>query len=230
MKPNYIIAILLLIALSNNLTAQKEFVGFDTGFGTYEMTHTKHILESAMKTNVLQPQPVSNFPGYLFLRPYFGIEYQYFNVGIAYTLMSTGSRYSIHDYSGEYKFDTQIVGNAFGLFAEIPIYSINRIKLLIAAESGIILNTMKLDESIQITGISHQQNDDNLTSTNVFIKPYLKAAYEIRKDIGVNFLIGYHKDIIANRMHLQSDILSVTDFSADWDGIRTSIGISYRFD
>ena len=230
MKPNYIIAILLLIALTNNLTAQKTIVGLDTGFGTYEMTQTKHILESAMNTNVLQPHQVSNFPGYLFFRPYLEIDYQYYNVGIAYTLMSTGSRYSIHDYSGEYKFDTQIVGNAAGAFAEIPIYSINRFKLLIAAESGIILNKMKLDESIQLTGISQQQNDDNLTSINIFVKPYLKAEYKIRKNISTNILIGYHKDIISNKMHLEGDNSSMSDFIADWDGIRASIGISYRFD
>src|ERR1035437_7511902 len=101
MNHKYIIAIFLLIALSNNLTAQKTIVGFDTGFGTYEMTQTKQILENSMNTNVLQPHRVSDFPGYLFFRPYLEIEYPYFNLGIAYTLMSTGSRYSIRDYSGE---------------------------------------------------------------------------------------------------------------------------------
>ena len=230
MNHKYIIAILLLIALSNNLTAQKTYFGFDTGYGTYQMTEIKHILENSMNTDVLQPHRVSNFPGYLFFRPYLGVKYQYFNLGIAYTLMSTGSRYSIHDYSGEYKFDAQIVGNTAGVFAEIPIYSFEKFKFLIAAESGIIRNKMKLDESIQLTGISHQQNDYNLTSINIFVKPYLKAEYEIRKNISTNILIGYHKDIIANKMHLEGDKLSVSEFVADWDGIRASIGISYSFE
>lgn len=229
MNHKYIITIFLLIALSNNLTAQKTNFGFDTGYGTYEMTGIKQTLENSMNMNVLQPHCVSNFPGYLFFRPYLGIEYRYLNIGIAYTLMSTGSRYSIHDYSGEYKFDAQIVGNAAGAFAEIPIYSIKRFKFLIAAESGIIHNRMKLDESFQLTGIYDQHDDYQLTSINIFVKPYLKAEYEIWKNISTNILIGYHKDIIANKMHLEGDNLNVSNFSANWDGIRASIGISYRY-
>lgn len=230
MNHKYIILFFSLIVLLNNLSAQKTYFGFDTGFGTYEMTEIKHILESSMKTNVLQPHRVSNFPGYLFFRPYLKIEYQYLNLGIAYTLMSTGSRYSIHDYSGEYKFDAQIVGNTAGLFAEVPVYSFKGFKFLIAAESGLIFNKMNLDESLQLTEVYNQQDDYNLTSINIFVKPYLKAEYEIWKNLSTNILIGYHKDIIANKMHLEGDNLSVSDFIAKWDGIRTSIGISYRFE
>lgn len=231
MNHKYIIAILLLIALSNNLTAQKTIVGFDTGYGTYQMTEIKHILENSINTNILQPHCVSNFPGYLFFRPYLEIKYQHFNLGIAYTLMSTGSRYSLHDYSGEYKLDAQIVGHTAGVFAEIPIYSFEKYKFLIAAESGIIFNKMKLDESIQLTDQQyHQQDGYNLTSLNIFVKPYLKAEYEINKSISTNILIGYHKDIIANKMHLEGDNSSKSNSSVNWDGFRTSLGISYRFD
>lgn len=216
--------------LLNGITAQKTCVGFDTGYGTYAMTNIKHVLESSMNTNVLQPHRVSNFPGYVFFRPYLEIDYQCLNFGIAYALMSTGSRYSIHDYSGEYKFDAQIVGNAAGAFVELPVYSIQRFKFLIAAEAGIISNKLKFDESIKITDIYNQQDSYSLRSINIFIKPYLKAEYEIVKRIHVNLLIGFHKDIIASKMHLEGDISSVSDIIADWDGFRTSIGISYRFD
>lgn len=230
MNRKYIILFLLLIVQLNNLNAQKTYLGFDTGYGIYEMAENKHIIGSSMNLNVLQPHCVSDFPGYLFFRPYLGIEYQHLNFGITYTLMSTGSRYSIHDYSGEYKFDAQIVGNAAGAFAEIPIYSFDRFKFLIAAESGVIINKMKLNESVQLTDVYNQQDDYNLKSINVYVKPYLKAEYKIMKSISVNFLIGYHKDVIAKKMHLEGDNLSVSDFIADWDGIRTSIGMSYRFD
>ncbi|HEY6915445.1 MAG TPA: hypothetical protein VI413_12275 [Paludibacter sp.] len=229
MNHKYIIAILLLIALSNNLTAQKTIVGFDTGFGTYEMTQNKLILENSMKSNPLQPQSIHNFPGYLYFRPYLGVEYRYLNIGIAYTLMSTGSRYSIHDYSGEYKFDAQIIGHAGGLFAEIPIYTIQRFKFLIAAEGGIIFNKMKLEETFQLNVAEqyNQQSEYNLLSDNFFIKPYLKAEYKIREGLCSTFSIGYHKDIIAKNMNLESDDSGLTNFIADWDGIRASIGLSF---
>ena len=230
MNRRYIILFFLFLVLSNSLTAQKTCVGFDTGYGTYAMTDIKHFLENTMNTNVLQPHRVSNFPGYLFFRPYIEIKYPYLNLGIAYTLMSTGARYSIHDYSGEYKFDAQIVGNAAGAFVELPIYSIQRFRFLIAAEAGIISNKLKLDESIKITGIYNQQDDNNLRSINIFVKPYLKVEYELWKSLSANFSLGYHKAIIANKMHLEGDISSVSDIVADWDGYRTSVGISYRFD
>ncbi|HEY5590544.1 MAG TPA: hypothetical protein VIK55_05950 [Paludibacter sp.] len=230
MNQKYIILFFLLIVLLNNLSAQNTYFGFDTGYGTYEMTENKQILEGSMKSNVLKPHRISNFPGYLLFRPYLKIEYQYFNLGIAYTLMSTGSRYSIHDYSGEYKFDAQIVGHSAGLFAEVPVSSFKGFKFLIAAESGLIFNKMNLDERLQLTEGYNQQDEYNLTSINIFVKPYLKVEYDIWKNLSANLLMGYHKDIIANKMHLEGDNLSVSDFVADWDGIRTSIGISYSFE
>jgi len=230
MNRRYIILFFLFIVLSNSLTAQKMCVGFDTGYGTYAMTDIKRFLENSMKTNILQPHRVSNFPGYLFFRPYIEIEYQYLNFGIAYTLMSTGARYSIHDYSGEYKFDAQIVGNAAGAFAELPIYSIQRFRFLLATEAGIISNKLKFDESFKITDIHNQQDDYNLRSNNFFVKPYLKVEYEILKCLSANFLLGYHKDINAPKMHLDGDVSRVSDIVANWDGYRTSVGISYRFD
>jgi len=230
MNHKYIILFFSLIVLLNKLSAQKTHFGFDTGYGTYEMTEIKHSFKSSMNANVFKPHCVSDFPGYIFFRPYLEIEYQYLNIGIAYTLMSTGTRYSIYDYSGEYKFDAQIVGNSAGVFAEIPVYSFKSLKILLAAESGIIFNKMKLDENIQLKEIFQQQDDYNLTSNNIFVKPYLKAKYKIWKNLSSNILIGYHKDIFAKKMHLEDDNLSVTELIADWDGIRTSIGISYRFD
>lgn len=228
MKHKSVILFFSLLIFSNNITAQKILLCFDTGYGTYQMTSIKNIIEKSMEMNEIQPHRVSNFPGYLFFRPYLALEYQHANIGVAYTLMSTGSRYSLHDYSGEYKFDTQIIGNTAGIFAEIPLFSSDDFKLLVAAEIGIVFNEMKLSENLQLTNISPQQYDYNLMSINNFVKPYLKATYKIRQNISANVLFGYHVDIIANKMHLEGNNVSITDFYADWDGIRTSIGISYR--
>ena len=229
MNRRYILIFFLFITQLNNLTAQKIHIGFDTGYGTYEMTKIKDIIENSMRMNVLQPHCVSNFPGYLFFRPNLKVEYKYLNVGVAYTLMSTGSRYSIHDYSGEYKFDTQIVGNIAAAFVEVPIYSFNRFKFLVAAESGVIFNKMKLDETVQLTDMDSFHDDYQFKSINVFVKPYVKAEYKIWKNISINILVGYHKDINANKMHLDGGNRRISDFTANWDGFRTSIGLSYRF-
>ena len=122
------------------------------------------------------------------------------------------------------------VGDAAGAFVELPIYSIQRFRFLIAAEAGVISNKLKFDESIKIMDVYSQQDDYNLRSINIFVKPYLKVEYEIWKSLSANFSLGYHKDIIANKMHLEEDISSVSNIVADWDGIRTSIGVSYKFD
>jgi len=217
------------IALCHSLTAQKSSFGLDTGYGTYQMTDIRHILGSSMNSNVLQPHSVSNFPGYLFFRPYLGINYQHVNVGIAYTLMSTGARYSIHDYSGGYTFDAQIIGNAGGIFVELPVYSIQRFSFLIAAEAGFIFNKLRMDESIVIMEDYNEQNNYNFKSVNIFIKPCIRVDYNIWENLSANFSLGYHKDIIANKMYMERDISRVSDIIADWDGFRTSIGVSCSF-
>jgi hypothetical protein len=214
-----IIILLLLTALSNQLTAQKTSFGFETGYGTYQMTEIKQLLETSMSSNVLQPQCTSNFPGYIYFRPYVVFEYRNFNIGVAYTLMSTGARYSIHDYSGDYKLDAQIVGNAVGLFLELPLYTNDKLKFFIAAEGGIIYNKINIKEILQLNDIGqpyYDHNNSSLTSKNIFAKPYLKAEYKIAKNINSTISIGYHKDITQN--------------VADWDGIRAGIGISYKFE
>lgn len=215
----YTILIFLLLAQLNNLTAQKINLGYEAGYGTYEMTEIKSILETSMNSNVLQPKRTDNFPGYLYFRPYLGVEYRNFNLGVGYTLMSTGARYTIQDYSGEYKLDAQIVGNAVGLFLELPIYTNDRFKFLIAAEGGIIFNKINIKESLQLNDIGqpyNEQNNSNQTSKNLFAKPYLKAEYKIAKNINSTISIGYHKDI--------------NQIVADWDGIRAGIGICYNFE
>lgn len=209
-------------------SAQKAFIGFDMGYGAYEMTENKQVLERQMLFNALQPHCVSNFPGYLFFRPHLQIEYQRINMGIAYTLKSTGSRYSLHDYSGDYKLDAQIVGHTISLFGETPVYAFKGFKCLLAAESGIIFNTMKINESFQLLDTYYEQEDYNLESTNIFLKPYVKVEYAIMKRINANIMVGYHKDLKAKKMHLENDGMSVSDFEANWDGIRSSLGISYR--
>ena len=98
-----------------------------------------------------------------------------------------------------------------------------------SAETGLIINQLKFDESIKITNIYNQQDDYIFRSINIFVKPYLKVEYEIRKNLSANFSVGYHKDVIANKMYLDNDISSKTDLVADWDGYRASLGISYRF-
>lgn len=231
MHPKYIFLLLFLpVILSNNITAQITHLGLDMGYGTYEMSENKDVIESAMSANVLQPHCVSNFPGYLFFRPYIEIEYQYLNIGVAYTLLSTGSRYSIYDYSGEYKFDAQITGHTVAAFAETPIYSFKRLKFLVAVESGVIFNNMKLNERFQLTDTYNQQDEYGFESINYFLKPYLKAEYGIWKRLSANIVVGYHKDLKADKMHLEDDDTSVSEFVANWDGIRTSIGIAYRLD
>jgi hypothetical protein len=219
MNRKYIILAFILIAQCYYLTAQKINIGYDIGYGTYEMTEIKHILETSISSNVIQPHQTDNFPGYIYFRPYLSAIYKHFNIGVSYTLMSTGARYSIHDYSGDYKLDAQIVGNAVGIFFELPIYTSERLKFLIATEGGIIFNKINIKESLQLNDIGrpyNAQNKSNQTDNNLFAKPYLKAEYKITRNINATLSIGYHKDI--------------TQIGADWDGIRSSIGICYNFE
>lgn len=228
MNIKYTFSLFSLFILLNTISAQKAHFGYDIGYGTYKMSENKQFIKYAMSANVLGPHCVSDFPGYLFFRPYLEIEFHYFNIGMAYTLLSTGSRYSIHDYSGDYKFDSQIKGNSFSAFAEIPMYSYNKLKFLIAAESGIIFNKMKIKESFQLQDAYNQQDDYNYESVNFFYKPYLKVEYEIWKRIRTNIIFGYHKNLKANEMNLVGDEMSESAFVSNWDGIRTSIGITYK--
>lgn len=228
MQIKTLLVFILIAVLCENTTAQIINFGFDTGYGTYQMTENKKVLKNAMIFNELKPRCVSNFPGYIFFRPYVEVESQYINIGFAYTLMSTGSRYSIRDYSGEYKLDVQVLGNVFAAFAETPIYAAKSLTLLLAAESGIVINQLKMNESLQLQETYNHHDDYNFESRNIFLKPYLKAKYSLTSRIFAHMIVGYHKDLKSDNMNLENDGLRASAFVSDWDGIRTSIGISFQ--
>jgi hypothetical protein len=227
MHIKYLFVLVTFAILSENTTAQKANFGFDTGYGTYQMTENRQVLKNTMRSIVLQPQCVNDFPGYLFFRPHFEVEFHNVNIGIAYTLMSTGSRYSIRDYSGEYTFDALIKGNSLAAFAEIPVYAYKNLRFLLAAESGIIINQMKIYESLQLQDNFKRQEDNSFKSRNMFLKPYLKAQYKLIGRLNTHITMGYHKDLGSKKMILGGDDLK-SKFVSDWDGMRSGIGMSFQ--
>ncbi len=229
MKSKHVFFVLLFTTIFSNLFCQKITLDINAGYGTYSMSQIKESMKDIMVTNYFDPKQVENFPGYVYFRPNIAVNFNFFNVGASYTLMSTGSRYSLHDYSGDYKFDTQIIGNAAGLFVEFPFYTLNKFQLYIATEGGIVFNKMKLEETLQLYDLYNNVYNETFLSKNFFIKPYFKLEYKFRKNISSNINIGFHKDINENKMYFKANKSRKTDFVANWDGLRASIGISYSF-
>jgi hypothetical protein len=232
MLRNVVILLFLTVSLlSNRLAAQMSHIGLETGYGEYNMYNISSILEDAMESNYLKPVCVSNFPGYVYFRPYLGIERKHITIGGHYTLMSTGARYSIEDYSGSYRFDALIVGNAFGLYGETPLYKTTFMRFYAGVEGGIVLNKLTLNETFRMDEVyeADELNEETVLESNDFyVKPYFKFEYTPLNNLGVSLSVGHYFDMTDNNMRLADSYFDETNMHVDWFGLRASLGVTFR--
>lgn len=224
----------ILLLVSSNLTAQKINFGVDMGYAGYQMSENKALIDGIMASNPLHPQRVENYPNYLFYRPYVSFARKMMTWGVDYTLMSTASRYSIHDYSGDYKFDTKIVGNSAGIFLELPVNPDDKLKIFIASELGYVFSRLELHERLELYNIA-ENNVSNyqefLVSNSFFVKPYLKAEVPILWKISSFFSIGYYVNLGKIPMKIENKLsANQTPFVANWNGFRLSAGLQLSLD
>lgn len=233
MLRNVVIFLLLSVSLlPNRLAAQMSHIGLEMGYGDYSMHNLSSILDETMSSQQLRPVCVSNFPGYVNFGAYLGIERKYFDIGAHYTLMSTGSRYSLEDYSGSLTIDALIVGNAFGLYSEVPLYKSSFMRFFLCVEGGIVLNDLTIEESFRMDdayGGGEMFERSGYESSDFYIKPYIKMEYTALKNLGVFLSVGEYIDLTSNNMHEKGSFFDKTTLVVDWLGIRASLGLTYRF-
>lgn len=222
--------------LISDVSSQGVNISLETGIGTYSMADLKSFMTASTSENPLEPVMVSYFPPYLFFSPSLSFGIKNHNIGTRYTLMSTGARSSIKDYSGEYRFDGTVVGNGFSLFDEIYVYRTPMFGLLVKLDIGGVYSKLKLQEFFQLTDVEQVNEDYRFYSINLYTLPGLKFSYNFYDSFSLFASAGYHIDILRSPLYLEEssrNMYLVGDrarkIKANWDGIRAGLGVSYRF-
>ncbi len=222
------------IALSGSIFAQEVEFEFQWGGGSIKMEDLKEFNQYVGRRNPLETKKIEEYPPYFYYQPQISLHIKRFRVGIANTWQSSGSRYSLKDYSGEYTFDTRIKMYAPALYFGVVINPDNRFQISLINEGGIIVSGLTLSEELTLDSRQVLSESFDFKSTNGFIEPGVRFAYgfgflrAIEAYINISYLKqfegkGFHGTEEAEfYLYTPSD----SQINPDWSGYRIGIGLT----
>lgn len=233
MNYKFLIAMLIIAPLLS--TGKGIKLNLQSGLGSYAMTDMKTLNDMAFSAFPLPVKQMDNFPAYWYYQG--SIQFQLsenFDLGPMYAFHSTGSRYSLADYSGEYSFDNMIHAHTLGLAVNYKLLVQNNFYFAAYAEGGIGFSKLKMVEQLNLAEVETTDADETTyKSTGYFVEPGFSFSYSYKfLEPGIRF--GYHipvaeKDFINTK---NEEVLYLRDGSkvkSGWGGIRLGLSLSVYF-
>lgn len=231
----FTIVTILFFATFNGF-GQKIQVNANIGYGTFFLKDLKDFQSEMISSTSLNDEPVEDFPNYL----YYNISVDYtFNrrhmVGLGATYYSSGGRNHIADYSGEYSLDMIASAYAFAVQYKVTIISFDKLDIFFQYKTGFLFSNVDISEKLEISNLNSNTTDCEYKGNSLVFEPGVYISYTIYKSIALNFSLGYERcsnSRLLNNRWLESDNDEVffnymENITADWTGLRTSIGITY---
>ena len=119
-----IYTIVSFLVLSGGLKSQEVYFGLESGLGSYCMKGMKDFNSTIFKSLPFEAKQVSNYPTYFYYQPLVAFHYKWLTLGMKGGYISSGSRISSVDYSGDYLFDTRIRSLVPAVFIDIKLFTI----------------------------------------------------------------------------------------------------------
>ena len=227
----YILIITIIFVAQFKLHAQGFTFRINTGYGFYNMSSLKEFTQFNFDQLPFTSKIISNYPPYLFYQPMVLYTKGRFNLGIVYTFMSTGSRISSKDYSGEYLFDTRIKGNSGGVLFGCEIAKYKSIQLGAHSGLGLTFSNLRVDESLSLDS-SKASNYYKFSNYSVYLEPGVDLKYPVGPfELGLD--IGYYWEVKRTDLELVSnprnkfELKKAPSKSDMWNGFRIGITASF---
>jgi hypothetical protein len=228
---NKIKGILLITVLFYGSLAYSQSIkfGFQTGVGAYSMGELEYFTSSVYKSLPFQAKVTSDYPPYLYFKPSVLLSFKRINFGFQVSKLSTGSRISSKDYSGEYLFNAKVKCLAPSVYFDYGHFSMfNRFKVSVFIETGIIFSKLELKEYLTLNDQVMINYKYNFTSKNYYAEPGLKIEYLINKILSAEFSSSYSIQF-GKKNFVTSDGMTINGKNSgvgpDWSGLR--FGISF---
>lgn len=220
----------------SNLLSQEIKVGIRTGYGFYNMSSLSPITREVLNNLPFEAKIISDYPPYHYYQPVIKVGFKHFEIGLAYTFQTTGTRISSKDYSGEYKFDTSINGNSLGFIVGSGIRlgqkDSGRFHLGYFLQTGLNFSNFKMNETLQIDTFKNSTNY-KFSGNSFYFEPGINLSYLINERIIIEADLTYYKEILRKDYELigerQRSIQVKKKFGESdmWDGFRLGITLSY---
>jgi len=217
------------------LKAQNIFVGAGGGGGTFEMNSVKEFNQYIIKQLPFKPVVKENFPPYFFYKA----EVIYclpdnLSIGINVSTTSTGSRYSLADYSGKYTLDNIQKGFFPGIKLLYGTESgyLNGVNL--SLEGGAAFSKMEVNEDLKV-GEESQKDNIILNATGFYVQPgicyFVNIIPQFKVCANISYYLGFEKGYHLPKAKDQILYNQETGkpIKPQWDGIRLGITAYWSF-
>jgi hypothetical protein len=214
-----ILTILFTVPLGTD--AQKWNVSPAIFYGTFKMSSMKDLQENMARWSSFPAKVVDDFPGnigYSFQAGY--SVSKRVEVGLRYQFTSTGGRVDYGDYSGEFGYDYLLRSNSLGIFTNVRLNNSTQWPICFSFAAGEVRTDLEIISYFRLFDNSSSESYSE-SSTNYFFNPAINFNRQLSEHFRMYVGAGYEFQIHGN--------LLGDDITAEWDGVRMSLGMNYVF-
>ena len=229
----YLFCLFIILSCNHILKSQKVLFGLECGLGTYSMDGLKEINKTIPPQLGFNVKTVDDFPPTFYYRPFLSLNFGMVKAGFMHTFLSSGSRISAKDYSGEYRFDIIGTTHSPALHLDLKMNKNRSINSYLRVQGGINFTKLRLEEYLELNKEILSNQDYKLKSSNLFLEPafYIGTKY---KKIDLALTIGYHLLLSDNALkenNTENELKNPKNgnsITPNWDGVRTGLTIGYE--
>lgn len=234
MKKIFILISFLALVYSHT---DSQVTGFDlmAGTGTYSMSGLRDLNWIIRDGIPFDTKVVADFPPYLNYSAYGKVRKNNTSVGLVFSFLTTGSRISGKDYSGEYYFDNTVNAFSPGIYSEFAFAAGSGFEYSFYSVLGMLFTELKMHEYLYLLETEVVNDRYRYKSGNLFYEPGFRISYPAGS-LKIGFNAGYLLQFGGGsfRSTENSDNKLVNPYSGDeirpgWNGFRTGISVGWYF-
>lgn len=201
-------------------------------YGTYSMKSMEQLQKNLKYSSEYPVKVVESFPS----RPGFELSFMRTfkknSIGAFLSTASTGGRLSYADYSGELNYDLIVNMTSIAFNYEHTMVQKRWWELFISLRNGISFNELDITNEVRI-GSESASETERFESKNITLYPGVGTRIFYQKFF-LRPEIGYEAHIFKDNLRFKGREdayleLNSTQFKAEWDGLRLSLHLGYRF-
>lgn len=225
--------LLLVLPLSSS-SAQDVVTGFGMGIGYYQMEELRSFNEYVANYVPFETKLIDDYPPFYYYHPSFALYWKRFEVGLAWSFHSSGSRYSSKDYSGEYLLDSKVKSSGPSTLFNICLNPSNKLRILFSNKIGMLSSNLVIEESLNVGVAKVFEESILFKSKDFFWEPGIKFEFPLSLFIleahAGHFLQakgkGFYKTDKGERVYLKN---SGDEVHPEWNGFRIGLSALFNF-
>jgi hypothetical protein len=233
MSMKYILIVLVGLFASVGAPAQEFSLSYRLGWGSFAMRDLGNLQIQRQRDLVVDAALLDKYPAH-FTHQLQGIWMQEsLWMGASYLRMTTGSRISYHDYSGEIRFDSKVAAHGLGLLVGHPLVNTPRYHLLLGGQLIMTHSSLALTDFVRI-GNQQQRESLEVYAAGLLAEPLVRMSAKLAFiELGVE--AGYRLNLTNEDFHLkgqkEAKLVNAAGryLKPDWSGYNMALVCGVRF-